>query len=131
MPKRSAVPPLVPLLAPLALSACELPFASDTLCTGDVVPAVRVAVRDSATNAPAGTQALVVARDGAYADTARGSAATPDLFTFGLAAERPGSYDVTVEQPGYRTWRRDGVRVTRGQCHVNRVDLTALLQRAP
>jgi hypothetical protein len=47
---------------------------------------------------------------------------------YGLAYERAGTYTVTVEQQGYRPWSRSGVRVTKDECHVRGVSITARLQ---
>jgi hypothetical protein len=107
----------------LASSACKLVPGP---CTTNAAPAVSVAVHDSASNALVGRGAKIIARDGAFADTA-------DITNeydgpYGLAHERTGSYDVTVEQQGYRVWSRAGLNVTRGECHVQTVSITARLQ---
>jgi hypothetical protein len=103
---------------------------SDTLfgrgCTDEARPGLLVTVRDSTTGAPA-SDARVVARSGAMADTAR----FPLDGTYPLAYENAGTYEVTVEQTGYRAWRRVNVRVTRDECHVKTVSLTALLEPQP
>jgi hypothetical protein len=44
-----------------------------------------------------------------------------------LATERPGTYGVQAE--GYKVWRKAGVRVDEGECHVETVELEALMQR--
>ena len=43
------------------------------------------------------------------------------------AWERPGTYTVTVDKPGFETWVRTGVRVEAGECHVVPVRLEATL----
>lgn len=111
----------------------------DTVCQQYAAYGIHVEVLDSITRAAAvevGT--LVIAREGAYADSARWAGGVPAPGPvparpprFGLAEERPGTYDVTVERPGYRVWQRTGVRVLRDECHVKTVSLTALLQRLP
>jgi hypothetical protein len=83
-------------------------------------------VRDSTTNAPV-SNALAVARSATTADTAHG---LPNGI-YPLAYERAGAYAVTVEQTGYRPWTRTNVSVTRDECHVKTVFLTALLQPQP
>jgi hypothetical protein len=85
-----------------------------------------VDVRDSVTNAAVGRGSRIIARDGAYADTAE----ITNMFDgpYGVAYERQGTYAVTVEQQGYRTWSRSGVRVLREECHVRTVSITARLQ---
>jgi len=86
-----------------------------------------VDVRDSVTNALAGRGASIIARDGVFADTAEHPFAAYD-GPYSLARERAGTYTVTVEQQGYRLWSRPGVRVTRDECHVRTVSITARLQ---
>ena len=108
------------------VAGCRAPARPLTVCTDVGRPGLAVTVRDSATGAPTGPGAVVTAREGAYADTARGGG--PDGRFF-LARERAGTYAVRVEQPGYRPWARSGVRVAAGECHVRTVELTALLQR--
>jgi len=101
------------------------PFTG-TVCTTEARAAIVVDVRDSSTDAPAGRGARVIASDGAFADTAHTSADFDGPY--GLAHERAGTYTVTVEQEGYRDWSQDGIRVTRDECHVRTVDITARLQ---
>ena len=93
----------------------------------DARPAVSVDVRDSIAGAPAGRGARIIARDGAFADTAKHTSQYEGPYA--LARERAGTYTVTVEQDGYRLWSRGGVRVTRDECHVRTVSLVARLQR--
>jgi hypothetical protein len=52
------------------------------------------------------------------------------LELFG-ALERPGTYTVTVDKPGYQQWKQERVRVRDGSCHVQTVTLQANLVRAP
>ena len=82
-------------------------------------------IRDSASGTFVGAGARAIARDGTFADTAFAEATA---FPYSLAFERPGSYTVTVEKPGYRLWTRDGVTVTRDRCHVITVSIVARLQ---
>ena len=117
-------PTLLILSTTLASGACQLP--GTVACTADARAAISVDVRDSVTNAAVGRGSSIIARDGPYADTV-------DITTlfdgpYGLAYERPGMYTVTVEQQGYRTWSRSGVRVTKDECHVRGVSITARLQ---
>lgn len=65
-----------------------------------------------------------MARMGTTTDTSSG---LPD-GTYALAYEKPGTYAVTVEQTGYRLWTRGNVPVTRDECHVQTVSLTAPIQ---
>jgi hypothetical protein len=36
---------------------------------------------------------------------------------------------VTVERAGYKPWKRDGVTVAKGVCHVSTTEVTAKLQK--
>jgi hypothetical protein len=95
-------------------------------CAGVVFPAVRVEVRDAA-GAPAAAGAWVVARDGAYADSATADGTTGDL-EIGVALERAGRYTVTARKAGFKLWTRTDVVVTRGPCNVRTATLTAVLE---
>ena len=107
------------------LAGCN-PFTGFA-CTDEARPGLRVAVVDSLTNANVSGDARVIAREGAYADTAHFRA--PLDSPYWLAEEREGTYTVTVEQEGYRLWSRSGIKVTGDRCHVRTVTLTARLQR--
>lgn len=95
-------------------------------CTQQAVPGIAVSVQDSVSGAPAGRGARIIAKDGAFADTARATSTYDGPYP--LAVERSGTYTVTVEQQGYRAWSRSGVSVTRDQCHVRTAAVTARLQ---
>lgn len=94
-----------------------------TVCTDEARPGIMVTVRDSVTTASV-SRARVVARTATIADTSEES---PN-GVYPLVYEKAGTYTVTVEQAGYRTWTRANVEVTRDECHVKTVSLTALLQ---
>jgi hypothetical protein len=53
----------------------------------------------------------------------------PPVLLLSSAGERAGTYDLTIRSPGYRDWTRTGVEVTKDQCHVRPVTLTARLQK--
>ncbi len=114
------------LLASFA-AGCESPIT----CVDVPVPAVRVLVEDSVSGAPAASGARLVVRDGSYVDSTATLPGHPEVDALPLsgADNRPGIYEVTVRKAGYRDWLRTGVKVTQGQCNVNTVNLTALLQR--
>jgi hypothetical protein len=117
-------PTLLLLTTTLASGSCNLP--GNVACTLEARAAISVDVRDSVTNAAVGRGSTIIARDGLYADTAE----ITSVFDgpYGLAHERPGTYAVTVEQQGYRPWSRSGLRVTKDECHVRGVSITARLQ---
>jgi hypothetical protein len=103
------------------------------VCTTSVEPAIVVEIRDAADATPLAAGARGVVRDGAYTDSLRpyGSTIEGDMLTRAAADERAGTYAVEVTHPGYGTWQQLGVRVTRGGCHVETVNLVAELGRAP
>ena len=51
-------------------------------------------------------------------------------LTFFGAAERAGTYRITVSKAGYQTWTRTGVQVTADVCHVHPAQAEARLQPA-
>ncbi len=103
-------------------AGCRTPFTDGVACTDILVPGISVAASDSITGAPL-SGAVAVARDGAYVDS------TTQLGM--IAGERSGTYTVTVRKTGYAPWVRNGVTVTRDECHVKTVFLSAKLQPAP
>ena len=111
------------LAVALTAGACD---GDPVACTEQAVAAIVVSVQDSASGAPAGRGARIIAKDGAFADTARATASYDGPYQ--VALERSGTYTVTVEQQGYRTWSRSGVSVSRDRCHVRTAALTARLQ---
>jgi hypothetical protein len=100
------------------------------VCTDDFRPGVAVHVKDSLTGAGVASGASLVVREGLFKDSVAFPSSSPDLNDFPLAAagERAGTYQIAVSKPGYATWSQSNVRVTTNQCHVNTVELTALLQ---
>lgn len=100
----------IPLaLAPI-LVACDL-LDPDTACLPAPMPAVVVEVEDVRTGA-AIEGALAVARDGAFADSAR----TNQGGRARLAFQRAATYDVTVEKDGFGLERRSNVSVDLNEC---------------
>ncbi|MBI2408116.1 MAG: hypothetical protein HYV19_07450 [Gemmatimonadetes bacterium] len=89
---------------------------------------IAVVVQDSVTGvAPTGSGSTTFR---AWSDTYADSATYPALVSgWGGVGERAGVYSVTVDATGYAPWRRDGIEVTRGLCHVHPVQVVARLQR--
>ena len=116
------------LLAAVACGGSQDPVSVG--CTAEFRQGVAVQVKDSITGAGAASGASLVVREGFFKDSVAFPNARPDLNDFALAAagERAGTYQITVSKPGYATWSQSNVRVTKNQCHVNTVKLTALLQ---
>ncbi|MES2177119.1 MAG: carboxypeptidase-like regulatory domain-containing protein [Gemmatimonadota bacterium] len=110
------------------LAGCDAYKFTDgsQVCTTEARAGITISVRDSVTDALAGRGSRIIATSGSYADTARFSGNQDGPFA--LVYERAGTYVVTVEQTGYKTWTKSGVEVTKAVCHVNGVDLVARLQ---
>jgi len=116
---------LLALVALVSLVGCGEHSATETPgagCTDNAIPAITVTIVDALTSQPIPGGALVIARDGAYADTAAGQ---PPLYF--MAYERSGTYSVSVASPGYRPWNLEGLVVMRDRCHVKTVPLAARL----
>jgi hypothetical protein len=99
--------------------------APDGVCTAEARPSLVISVRDFATGAPALSGATITVQDGGFIATSR----VPESNTaaaVGLVGERPGTYAVRVEQSGYRSWERGGIRVTADRCHARTVEVAAL-----
>lgn len=92
----------------------EHPIRLEGLCTLSWDPAV-VLVADTVF-AQDTTWVRMRVSDGAYEDVR--TIRLRDWREVGFAGERAGRYDIEVRAHGYRIWRRSGVRVTKGICHV-------------
>lgn len=118
------IAPFFPLLALLA--ACDADVSR--VCPAEVRPALQVAVVDGETGAN-----LAAGADGWWVSgTFTGPLEDHDpttpaitLFAYGPA----GRYSVIVQHPGYRPWGRDDIRVNRGECSVETVQLRVEMQR--
>jgi hypothetical protein len=106
------------------------PGSTSTICTLELRAGLLVDVKDSLTNAGVASGAKLVVRDGSFADSVTFPDSRPDLdgLPLATAGERAGLYQIAVSKPGYATWTRSNIRVTRDECHVNPVRLTARLQ---
>ena len=108
-----------------AAAGCDFP----SYCTMSIEPAIEVEVRDAVTEARAATGARGTVRDGDFVDSLRFSRGNDDGWLWLRAAdERPGTYDVRIEKPSYKTWERSRIRVRDGECHVRTVELEARLE---
>ena len=91
------------------------------------IPGIVLFIVDS-TDGPFRAPVTTTLRDGPFSQTIA-FPATYGLDHRYLAYERAGTYSITLDAPGYKTWRRDNVVVARGDCHVKPVSVTALMQR--
>jgi hypothetical protein len=120
---RRALLSLIPLAA---VAACQSPFGP-IVCTQEARASFAVTVLDAATGANLAPDATVWVREGAFVDTLR---SIPGGNYTGVY-ERPGTYEVVAEHPGYVDWRQAGVRVEKDECHVIPRKITARLTSRP
>lgn len=117
--RRAWIVPAAVLLA----GGCQNPFnGGGTVCTMQFVHGISATVTDAATGANITAGSYLVAREGSYVDSV---SAIGDFLA--ATGERAGTYAVKIGRPGYSTWSRSGVVVTRNECHVNPVQLEARL----
>lgn len=98
----------------LGTIGCASPVLVSPNCTDAGAMAIGLSLRDAQTGAVFPFNRVVaVARDAEYADTARVAIADSMRAEggIGLAANRSGTYLVTVDADGYQRWMRSGVRV--------------------
>ncbi len=125
--------PRLPLYLCLLLLACNDPF-DGFACTASIEPAIEVFLVDGQTGMEGLPGVALMAgpfgtvRDGGYVDSLRVASFSEDtLHSVWAAPERPGRYDVLVRIGGYGDWRVLGVTVEGGVCHVQTVELRAVL----
>jgi hypothetical protein len=99
-------------------------------CDANLVPGISVTVVDKATGISFAGDVTVVATEGSYTETVHPPPLPAGPRLASLAYERPGTYRVEVQAPGYVTWVATNVRVTHDGCHVETVLLTAELELA-
>ena len=103
---------------------------------GRLVPALQVWVLDAVTGELTPTVPTLVVTDGSYRSPlvvgAPGHPLSVAPASWILPSERPGTYTLAVTAPGYQSWTRGNIVVTRGaDCHVQEVDIVVRLARAP
>ncbi len=98
------------------------------VCQAYAAAGVNLTIVDSASGtAVSGTGVMrLKVTDGRFVDSLRTVTLIPH---WGAAFERAGTYTATVDADGYQHWRKDGIVVTRGLCHVRPVSVTARLAR--
>ena len=97
-------------------------------CDAVLKPGIVLTIVDGATGNPI-EEATVIATEGSYSETVTLPSIPPAPGHAILANERSGRYRVEVQAPGYLPWAMS-VRVSRDECHVIPVALTARLTRA-
>jgi hypothetical protein len=93
-----------------------------------------VTVVDANTGIAGACGALAWITDGSYVDTLRapGCSWPESLQTSTMygARERPGTYDIFIQKPGYHAWHKSNVVVIRRECdcHVRTTKIEARLE---
>jgi hypothetical protein len=131
---RASVVRLCGLIAIAGTAACSDSSTAVAGCsTESLRPAIIVQVAAASGPAIKDTLARGIVRDGDYSDSLRIiQIAVAGLSSLGAAVNRPGTYDVMVEHPGYLPWEKDSVVVAASPCGIKQsVNLVADLQPAP
>jgi len=119
-------------VALLVVAACQNTQNTQPIgyCAASLSPAVIVTPEDSRTHANLVMGARGLVRSGTYSDSLRRVDAVDSVLWGGA---RVGTYEVTVEHPGYQPWTRSGVQVTQTTaCGAPvSVRVTALLPLSP
>ena len=133
MPSEKVCSALV--LTLVTLTGCINPFGGGYSCPADITPAIVVEIRDARTGAPLANGAKGAVHDGAYVDSLGPyewiGTDLNTLFSRRAANERPGTYAVEVNHPGYRTWTVGGVRAIAETCGVRTRRISASLEPSP
>jgi hypothetical protein len=111
----------------VVLCGCSSPFVS-TECTEIVLPAVTVEVRELGTGRPLADSATGIAQTGTYTDSLRPfrfDSISPGKLVSLQAFGPAGTYRLELHRPGFQSWVREGVRVTRNRCGDNTVAIRA------
>lgn len=100
------------------LVACGL--TDPAVCTAEIRPAVIVRPMDALSGQLIAEGAGGTVSEGSYVDSLRVYTrdGTGQATSLAAAGERPGTYSIRVEHPGYQPASLDQVRVTGGSCHV-------------
>jgi hypothetical protein len=122
------VKPIISLCLLLSVGGCGL--VEGSACDDSVRPAIRLSVVDSLTGGPITAPELIAkASTSSYMDSVRVSSADA-ANEVQLAFEHAGTFTVDVTAAGYVAWRRTGIRVTEGDCHVRTASVVARLRRS-
>ena len=123
---------LAVVLAVVAVSGSCRKFSTEPglVCTAVAIAGIYINVQDRLTDTPQPFTGLWArAVDGTFRDSSAMAFTNPQtgVVSIALVYERPGTYDVTVNANGYQQFVRTGVVVTKGECHVNPVEIVARL----
>jgi hypothetical protein len=120
--------------AAVVVDACSSGATQPGGCSPEALrPAIVVQVTAASGPAIRDTLSKGVVRDGDYVDSLRPvQGAVGGIVSLGAALNRPGTYDVTVEHPGYLPFEKDSVVVAGDSCGIKRpVNLVAALVPEP
>lgn len=113
-------------------AACSDP---SPICPAISSPGVEVEVRDRENNQFIPVLARGVVQDGAFQDSVQLWRMTGDdppvPMSYAGAFDRRGVYTIRLQVDGYYRWDTSGIAVSRNECGVQTVNLTAVLQARP
>ena len=118
------------ILRVLLLALVVVANGCGRVCDASQKAGIVVTIVDGATGNPIEGEVTVIATEGSYFETVNPPYFPPGARTAALASERSGTYRVEVQAAGYLPWVMSGVRVSRDDCHVETVALTARLTKA-
>jgi hypothetical protein len=101
------------------------------ICTAEWVPALRIDVYDKEAGVPNACGATITIQDGDFVEelSNKNGDNCKEGFTFSMAGERKGKYDITVIKEGYIDWVQYDTVVTSNLCHVNTITVQAYLDK--
>lgn len=117
-----------------AVTACSSDATQPGGCSPEALrPAIVVHVVAASGPAINDTLTKGAVHDGDYVDSLKPIQGTvAGIVSLGAAVNRPGTYDVTVEHPGYLPFEKDSVVVQGDSCGIKQsVTVVASLQPAP
>jgi hypothetical protein len=94
-------------------------------CPAIARPAIVVTPLDARSGETIRLVGIATATEGSYSDTTQN--APPTAPSFALAYERPGTYSLGVDIPGYARWELSKVVVSAGVCGVSTIPVAAQL----
>lgn len=133
------MPSFVVRLCPIVATVCVVTACSSNAtqpggCSPEALrPAILVQVVAASGPAIRDTLTKGAVRDGAYVDSLRPvQGSVGSIVSLGAAINRPGTYDVTVEHPGYVPFEKDSVVVLGDSCGIKQsVTVVASLHPQP
>ncbi|MBL4765623.1 MAG: hypothetical protein JKX67_10165 [Colwellia sp.] len=122
------------LLALFILTGCDEKTTEDgdvVVCTAEFVPALRVDVFDKETGFSNACGVTITIHDGDFIEELSNKTGDncKEDFTFSMAGEREGKYDITVIKEDYIDWVQYDTVVTSNICHVNTITVQAYLNK--